>query len=423
MIGRLRLDRRVIAGVAVVLVGISVAGARQLRRNRGPGVPLHEITRGVYVDDLQLRGEFKPRRSITITAPSGGGDLLILQLVKNGTMVRTGDFIAQFDGATLQRTLDQRRSELKQSAAEVSRAQAQARIREEQDATELMKSRYDLDRAKLDVGTGELVSRVDAEKFKLAVADAAARVKEAEQKLKSDRAIGAAEVTSARQKADKARFDVEQAERSLASLAIKAPAGGMVTLLPNYRAAGPFGTAGEFKPGDRAWAGAAIAELPDLSSIRVVARIDESDRSRLKTGLPATVRVDALPELELKGQVAEISTLAKPDFAEWPPTRNFDLIVGLAQSDPRLRGGMSAAIRVALEQVPDSIVAPVRGLFQKSGRTVVYVFDRSRFEERAIEVLRRGREQASVRGVNAGERIALKDPTIEAASESKGSQP
>jgi HlyD family secretion protein len=411
--GRVPANRRTIAGGLLVLIVLAAAGAVQLRRHRAPAVPVQEITRGIFVDHLQLRGEFKPRRSITVTAPSQGGDLLILQLVKNGTVVKKGDFIAQFDGATLQRTLDQRRSELNQAEAEVSRGLAQARIREEQDTTELMKARYDLDRARLDVGTEDLISRVDAEKFKLAVADAEQRVKESEQKLASDRAIGAADATSARQKAEKARFDVEQAERNLASLGIKAPAEGLVTLLPNYRASTPFGAVAEFKAGDRAWAGAAIAELPDLASIHVIARIDESDRSRLRAGLPVSVRVDALPELDLTGQVAEISTLARPDFAEWPPTRNFDLVVALARNDPRLRGGMSAAIRVAVDQVPDAILAPVRGIFEKSGRTVAYVLNGSSFDERPIDVLRRGREQASVRGVNPGDRIALQDPTVE----------
>ena len=48
-----------------------------------------------------------------------------------------------------------------------------------------------------------------------------------------------------------------------------------------------MGAAPEFRQGDRAWAGAAILELPDLSSVHLLARLDESDRSRLKAGQAA----------------------------------------------------------------------------------------------------------------------------------------
>ena len=57
----------------------------------------------------------------------------------------------------------------------------------------------------------------------------------------------------------------------------------MVNVLTNYRASGPWGGQQvEFREGDRAWPGAAIMELPDLSSVHLEARLDEADRGRLK---------------------------------------------------------------------------------------------------------------------------------------------
>jgi HlyD family secretion protein len=412
---RPRISRRVAAGLLLAAMALAVIGARQMRRGRDPGIPTQIVTRGAYLDQLQLRAEFKPIKSTVTAAPSGAGDLLILQLAKNGTMVRKGDFIVQFDGATVQRTLDQKRSDLKQAEAEVARTQAQARMREEAIATELQKAKYDLERARLDASAEGLISRVELEKFRLAVADAEQKVRELEQKGRSDRVVGNADAASGRHKADKARFEVEQAERQLAALRVTAPADGLLTLLPNYRASTPFNAAPEFKAGDRAWSGAPIAELPDLTTIQVVARVDEADRSRLKQGLQAAVSADALPELDLKGTVTAISALAKPDFSSWPPTRNFDVTVALERGEKRLRGGMSATLRIALERLEDSIIVPSRALFERSGRTVVFVSSGGDFEERAVEIVRRGREQAAVRGVDAGDRVALQDPTVEAA--------
>ena len=85
--------------------------------------------------------------------------------------------------------------------------------------------------------------------------------------------------------------------------------------------------------GDAAWAGAQIAELPDLASARMTAVVDEVDRSRLSLGQEATVRVDALSDTELTARLVSIGTIAKLDFsAGWPPKRGFEVVLELTRS-------------------------------------------------------------------------------------------
>lgn len=411
--------RGLTVATAVVIVGGSVFGV--LRRVRSaPDLPVAEARVGEFVDRVQLRGEVKALRSTVLTAPSGAGEVQILHLVKNGAQVKKGDLMVQFDATTVQRTLDQKRSELRQAEAEIERMRAQARMDEEKNVTDRTKASYDVERARLEASKQEILSQIEGEKNKLTLADAEQKLREIEEKLRADRAGAAADVESRKQKRDKALFEVRQAEGHLVALRISAPTDGMSTLLQNWRAGGFGGNAPEWKQGDRAWAGAPIVELPDLSTIRVTARIDESDRGRLRPGQTATVRVDAVPDKELTGRVAQISTLAKPDFSGWPPAKNFDMAIALDQSDARLRPGMSATARVAVDKEPNAVLIPAEAVFQKGGRSVVYVLRGSRFEERVIEISRRNTEQAAVaRGLSAGERVARKDPTVE----EKGAEP
>ena len=118
----------------------------------------------------------------------------------------------------------------------------------------------------------------------------------------------------ARQKRAKALFDVKDTERILGSLQIRAPIDGSISLLPNFRAGGPGRAAPEFRRGDRAWFGAPIAELPDLTTVQLTARVDEADRGRVQIGSGVRVRVDAVPERDLAGTLKDISVVAKPDF-------------------------------------------------------------------------------------------------------------
>jgi HlyD family secretion protein len=225
-----------------------------------------------------------------------------------------------------------------------------------------------------------------------------------------------ADVAIARQKRDKALYDVKDTERILGSLQIKAPNDGLVSLLPNFRAGGPGRAAPEFRRGDRAWFGAPIAELPDLTQVQMTARVDEADRGRVQAGGSVRVRVDAVPDKELTGSLKDISVVAKPDFTTWPPVRNFDMVISLSDSDARLRSGMSASARVELDRLADVLVVPTGAVFQKGTTTVVYVVKGDAIESRPVNVLRRGRDQiALASGVGEGDRITLKEPEQEGA--------
>ncbi len=129
------------AAYRLALVTIAAAGTSP--RPVGaivPDLPTARVTRGEFVDTLEIRGDIRPLKSIVLSSPMQSGDLQILKLAKNGTMVKPGDVLVQFDPSTLERTIQEKQSELKQADAEIEQAQAQARITQEQNATALMKA-------------------------------------------------------------------------------------------------------------------------------------------------------------------------------------------------------------------------------------------------------------------------------------------
>ena len=398
--------------VLVVLVAGVFATAG---RGSAPDLPMADVTRGEFVDNLELRGEIRPLKSIVLSSPMQSGDLQILKLASNGSKIKAGEIVVQFDGTTLQRTIQEKESELKQANAEIEQASAQARIANEQNETALMKSKYDIERAKLDINKGETVSRIENEQAKLALADAEQHLKELEEKMRSDKTGAEADLSSKIRKREKAMFDLKRAQDGLERLQLKAPTDGVVNVLPNYRAGNMMGAAPEFRQGDRAWPGAAILELPDLSSVHLLARLDESDRSRLQAGQPASVRIEAVPGTEFKSKIASISMLARVDYqGTWPPPRNFDLDLVLIDVDPRIRPGMTAVARVAVERIPNVTLIPSEAIFQHDGATVVYELDGAEFHERRVQITKRGKEQAIVAsGIAPGDRIATRRPSPE----------
>ncbi|HEY7291086.1 MAG TPA: hypothetical protein VH583_14715 [Vicinamibacterales bacterium] len=404
------IPRVVVAGIVLA----TVAGVAAFRRDSGIGVPTAPVTRGAFVDTLQLRGQIRPEKSIVLTGPSAGGsDLLILDLARNGGNVNAGDVVVQFDPTMQERTLEQKQSELKQAEADIEKAESEQRRRTRAAQTDMEQARSAVERARLDLAKIEVQSRVEGEKLKIVFANTERHVKEAEQKLAGERMATDADIASARQKREKALYDVRETERIIASLTIRAPRAGMLSILPNYRAGGASRTAPEFKRGDRAWFGAPIAELPDLSTVQLACRVDEADRARVQSGLAARVSIDALPDSAMTGTVNQIAIVAKPDFTTWPPVRNFDVLVVLAKADSRLRPGMSATARVELERLNDVLLIPAAAVFPQGNSSIAYVVSGRSVEARKLTVLRRSRDQVAVQaGLRENEQVALTIPDV-----------
>jgi RND family efflux transporter MFP subunit len=401
--------------LVLLLAGAGIYVWGPWKKSMAATIPNAEVKLGDFIDYVELRGEIAVRSSKVILAPYNAGDLQILKLVQNGATIKKGDAVVQFDPTSLQRSADQYRATLNQVEAEIARANAQRRLVDEQNQTDVVSAQFGLERAQLDASTRDVVPAIENEKNVLVLAKAEQKLRELDIKLASSHAGAEADLAATLRKRDKAKADLDQAEQNLAALTLTSPSDGVITLLPNSRARLSYvgGATPVFKEGDRAWAGAAIAELPDMTTIHATAPLYEADRGRVELGQPVTLSIEAIPDKEHKGRVSEISPLAKVDYDSYPYRKSFDLRVQLEQPDSRLRAGMTAALRVEVERLHNSIVIPAGAVFDKGGRMVAYVLANGSYQERALNLARRSGAQVLVAdGLKQGERVALKDPTL-----------
>ncbi len=392
--------------LAIAALGSVLYGA--LRRGDAGSQPSATVTRGEFIDIVDLRGEVRPVKSVVLTAPMQAGELQIIKLVRNGTVVKPGDLVVEFDSTSLRRTFEDRRTELKQSEAEIDQARAQLRISQEESTTRLLRARFDVERASLDVVERDFVAKLDIERAKLALDDARQRLREAERRREAEQAGTATTLAARERRRERIQQDLARIERGLNALELRAPTSGTVSILQNNRT----GNAGyqEFHEGDRVWPGATIAELPDLSGVHLAARLEESDRGRISVGQAASVRLDAIPDRDYRAELKSVSLLARVDFAgAWPPARDFDVEMIISNADAKLKPGMTATMRVAVGRMNGVLIVPVEAVSLVNGRPTVYRQVGSRFEATPVTIARRGREQVALSsGVEEGDRVALK---------------
>src|SRR5438093_4514587 len=251
---------------------------------------------------LQLKvsttGVLRTSESRTISAPAiGGGTLQIVTLARSGAQVHTGDVVLEFDPSQQEYNLGQNRSDLLQAEQEIVKAKADADVQSAEDQTALLKARYAVRRAELEVSKNELVSFIDAQKNLLALDEAKRALAQLQQDIQSHTASNRSAL-AIREKRHKARLSMEQAEQNIKNMHITSPIDGLVVIHGNRESTGGFFMDGmtllDYHVGDQVNPRSSIAEVIDISHLEAAAQIGETDRVNLKAGQSVEIKIDAL---------------------------------------------------------------------------------------------------------------------------------
>src|SRR5271166_327575 len=185
---------------------------------------------------------------------------------------------------------------------------------------------------------------------------------------------------------------------------------GIVSILPNFRGSG-F-TPPPFKQTDRVWAGAAIAEILDVSTMRLEWKLEEVDRGKVRLMQPVKVHVDALPDRDFNARLDWISPIATVAFKGMGLTeKTFSAYATLPNAGGRLKPGMTGTAQIVIERQPSQLLIPIRASFTEEGKPAVYLQAGNEFVLRPIEAGKRNDTDIVVlKGLQQNDIVALENP-------------
>ncbi len=408
------------------LVGMAVVAgggfaAYRYTNTKPVEVPVVAARKGEFVISVKTRGEIKSVRSTVLSAPQVPS-IRITKLAESGKPVKAGDVVVEFDTAQLENYYLDRQTAVRTVDKEIVQQLASHRIIDESDAMNLMTAGYNVQRSELEASKAEILSEIEGAKNRINVGISQGELGQVKATINSHKVTQQADLERLQSRKDKNNRDVERVKGYLSRMIIRAPSDGIVNLLPNFRAQGSWGsTPPPFKEGDNAWTGAAIAEIPDLSEMRIELKLDEVDRGKIKLGLPVKVKVDAIPDKEFRAELDWISPIATVNFRGFgmPAEKTFPAYATLKNLDGRLRPGMSASAELVIESAPDSLLIPSRASFSQNGKPSVWLQSGQSFVVREIQVGKRNDNDIVVlSGLKDGDRVALENPA-EAAKRAK----
>jgi multidrug resistance efflux pump len=425
-----RRQRALIGAIVAILlaagIGGVVAASRVKIETKGDEVPLAQVKRGEL--DLQVRGtaELRANHTMMLAAPAVGGDSLqITKLVRTGQRVKKGDVVIEFDPSEQHYKFEQNQSELLQAEQEITKAKADAVVQSAEDKVLLLKDRYSVRKAQLDVQKNELLSKIDADKNDLALTQANRVLAEAVKDVESHKATGQAATYLAQEKYNKAKLAIDQAQQNLDKMHVTAPMDGLVSIQKNMNASGGIMFTGmtlpDFHAGDQAQPGVPIAQVVDPNGMDLTSQIAERDRSNVEAGQPVDVIFDAFPGHVFHGTVKSVAGSSVRQFFESNSSGKFEAAIQLNDSDPRLRSGFTAQIVFNGGKKNNVLYLPRQALFLKDGKRIVYVKKGSGYEQREVKITSQNESRAAIEGVDEGSFVALVDPTAPSKGGSSGS--
>ncbi|HYM11276.1 MAG TPA: efflux RND transporter periplasmic adaptor subunit [Bryobacterales bacterium] len=356
----------------IILLAVAAAAAtgyylvRSLPE-RHTEIPVVQVKRGDLLVRTYVRGELRATRSVLLTTPNLGATAQVTRLAPSGALSRAKDLIVEFDDSDLLASLEDAQLEVAQAAESIKKAEADQKIRRNQDQVDLLKARYDVRRAQLEVQRNELLSAIDARKNILTLEQARKSLSELEADVKSRLQQGEAELASLREQQRKAELDVARANSRLEQTKVLAPISGLVSIKENRSGGFFFGQQlPDIREGDQLPAGMPIAEILDLSDLEVAARVNEIERANLHEGQEVLIRLDALPGKVVHGKIKMLGSTANSNLFSADPTKRFDCVFSVDMREMLGDvGATSAQVARILEQAAENA-----GRFQKNAAAV-----------------------------------------------------
>ncbi|MEO6064360.1 MAG: efflux RND transporter periplasmic adaptor subunit [Lysobacterales bacterium] len=385
-----------IGGASVLVIAIAVswpALSRRLGADQsvsGERLRIAEVRRGTLVRDVAVQGRVVAAVSPTLYAPVAGTVTLV---ARAGDTVTKNQVLVRVDSPELANELERERSTLAQSAAELGSARIagdQLRLVAKREADEaeiaLTAAKRELQRTSR-AWDKKVVAEVEFLRAQDALRSAEIRNRNAAANADLSGQSAGFDRTTRQQQLERQRLLVENLERRVAELEIRAPVDGVI---------------GTIAVADRTVVAAnqALITVVDLRQLEVELPVPESYADDLGIGMSAEVRYAS------RVYPATLRAVS-------PEVVNGQVLARVrinGELPPGLRQNQRVSTRVLIEEKPNVLMVARGPFLDTGGGRTAYVVLGGEAVKRSVEIGSNSLSDVEiVSGLKAGERIVISD--------------
>lgn len=390
-----------------VVAALALGAWYWFSRDEGQRAIFAEVQQGEFTVSVKVTGELEAVNSETIDAPADRmrsrhlriSNVTIKDLVPEGTVVDSGDFVALLDKEVLS-------SQIKVTEDDVDKMQQQYIKVQLDTSLQLRTLRNSLVNMQFDIEEKQLI--LDQSKYEPPATQRQAQINLDKAKREYRQAQSDFQLRRQQYKASMHEAEInlqtelrkrEEMRELLNMFTIRAPKRGMVIYFKQW--GGEKRTVGSsISPWD-----ATIATLPDLSEMNSKTYVSEVDVSKVRRGQPVRIGVDAFPDRSYAGVVTQVANIGEQSRTS--DSRVFEVKIKLNSVDSLIRPSMTTSNEIIISQHDSVHFCPLECIYANDSATYVYTASGRRQE---VEVGESNDTHAVVRGLKTGEKLYLSQP-------------
>lgn len=367
------MKKQVIFGVGIVIVLIIVSYFIFGSDGQTTETIKVKVQSGEFKIAVTTTGELEAKSSENIYGPQGlnqlriWGDMKILDLIPEGTLVDSGDYVASIDKTIVDTKLKDIESEIEKFESQITKAKLDTTLELRAARDQLVNLKFDMEQRKIVLEQSQFEppatirqAEIDMEKANRSYEQAVENYK-----LKQRKAIATVR---------EVQIDYEKGIRNrqlihdiLKQFDVVAPKSGMVIYYRGWR--------GKRKTGStiNTWENV-VAQLPDLSEMIIKTYVNEIDISKVKEGQQVQITVDAFPDLQYEGSVTDVANMGEEK--QNSNAKVYEVKLRMLEPDSILRPAMTTKNTIITEIIDECLYLPIDCIQNNDSLSYVYISGR-----------------------------------------------
>jgi len=359
----------IISGAIVVLLVVAY-----LNWNKSSDIELItcKVVKGPIEIKVHTSGQLEAEKSVNIVVPAelsgrnvGIYEIKISDLLEEGTVVDSGQFIATLDHKVIEEVLTKAKEDMELSLVALQDAKMDSNLTLSNFRDQLINSTSDVEEKKIIVAESAYESPSVIKKAEM-------DLEKVTRKLEQDKKGFQLKERQSKSKVDRAALDLEQKNQKISellklsdALTIKAPKQGMV-IYAKDRMGAKIQVGSVVSP----W-NPIIATLPDMTRMISKTYVNEIDISKIKNGQKVKLSIDAFPEKELKGEVMAVANIGQP--MPKSDAKVFEVKIRVFDFDPLLKPAMTTSNTIVTGNYNDKLIIPSDAIYTNDTLKFVYI--------------------------------------------------
>lgn len=325
------------------------------------------VKKGSFRQSVVETGELDAVKASTISMPQIGWQygyqFKIIGLLENGKNVHKGDSVVAVDASSIYRFILDKEALLETEVAASKRLVVEMENRQQELNAQLKTEQASFDLKKLELERIKFDTENKRKIKELEYQQATIRLNKVKRNLALRPRLDIYDRKIQDIKILQREAEIRSAKETLKRMVMRSPQDGIFQLQSNW-------WTGQFsKLGDNIYLGAPIASIPDIQKMKVKTYVNETDIRKIREGIKAIIRLDALPSVPFDGTVTKISKIC----IEREKEKVFEIVVEIPETDLRLKPGMTVSCEFICYESDNELFVPNKCLYKEKGRAYLYL--------------------------------------------------